>query len=1023
MADLRQIRRNLVDLLPERVAVQAFEWRGIARATLPNARWPRDLRRGIAAVSLWERLRRYRLEGEALGRIPLASLRADLELGPAVAQPAPLGWVFGVREHDQPASLRMRSGSRAVFHLELDRQTRFECRLQSDTGSAVDFAVGLRTASGAVWRHAKTLGGAGQGTIAALSVPLPVTGGEPLTLELSLEGDDPAAIGLWIDPCLSSAPAPAPAKPQEPMPTSLPARAHGGLPTRGTSPPSPNPRLSFLTPVHDPNPVFLDRAITSVQRQTVADWELCLFDDASTDDEVRELLAAHAEADPRISLLRSETGLGIAGATNAALEMANGEFVLLLDHDDELDPDAVAAIQAALAEYPSADATYTDEATIDRSNRWLGNFLKPAWSPEFFESNMYSCHLGAYRRSLVEELGGLRSECDGSQDYDLLLRISERSDRIVHTPGVRYFWRFHERSASAGAKPYAYRAAERALTEHLERVGRPGKVEAMALPGAYHREPLERTASITAVVAVQVGDDAEALAGCLAELDRVGDAQLEIVCAASGPESGRLARDAGAALACAFEVRQGPGDATRAELLDLAAAATRSELVLFVRGPFSGANKAWLDELATVIASPGLGAVGALEISPDDRVEHAGVAIADGLPLICDLDEPLAFDQPERVRATQTCVRNVSATSGTILVERQLIDAIGGLADGGFDQLAELDFCLRARSRGQRIAVTPHARLRRLGAPPTRDPTDLVELLRFQRRWYSTETDPYYHPSFCGQRGYFWGTATPEPQPSWRPPSVGDGPAADDQVPPGLREELAAVFLHGHGIEIGPLHSPLRVPSGVVVRYVDRMPVTLLRRHYPELARLPLVEIDVMDDGERLATVQSESQDFVIANHLLEHTGDPISTVGNWLRVLRPGGVIFLAVPDKRYTFDIEREPTPIEHMIRDHEQGPDTSRRQHFEEWARHVERVSEDRVAERAEILEQIDYSVHTHVFTERELLELIFACDERVGPIEVEALRRNGLETLVVIRKPDPGVELPQPPRAYDELPMPG
>jgi SAM-dependent methyltransferase len=201
------------------------------------------------------------------------------------------------------------------------------------------------------------------------------------------------------------------------------------------------------------------------------------------------------------------------------------------------------------------------------------------------------------------------------------------------------------------------------------------------------------------------------------------------------------------------------------------------------------------------------------------------------------------------------------------------------------------------------------------------------------------------------------------------------------------------------------------------------MPVTLLRRHYPELAELPLVEIDFMDDGERLGTVPPESQDFVIANHLLEHTGDPIGTIANWLRVLRPGGVIFMAVPDKRYTFDIERDPTPVEHMIRDFEEGPEASRRQHFEEWARHVEGVAEEQVAERADILERIDYSVHTHVFTEHTLLELVLACDRLVGPLAIETLRRNGMETLVILRKPDPAVVLPTPPRAYDELPVAG
>ena len=336
------------------------------------------------------------------------------------------------------------------------------------------------------------------------------------------------------------------------------------------------PRFSLLTPVHDPNPVFLDRAIASVLRQSDGDWELCLFDDASTDPMVTELLEAHAAADPRIRLGRSDEGLGISGATNAALAMASGEFVLLLDHDDELTDDAVAAIATALDQYPEADAVYTDEATIDESNRWLGNFLKPAWSPEFFEANMYSCHLGAYRRALVEELGGLRSECDGSQDYDLLLRLGERTDRIIHVPGVRYFWRIHERSAAAGAKPYAYRAAEQALAAHFDRVNRPGEVTGMRLPGTYRRTP-GVAEGVAVALAVGSGDTREAVMACLEGLP----AGVTIACAAAGAQAAGRCRDAG------VEPLELPAETKRAHLLELAARTTAAERVLLLPEPLA----------------------------------------------------------------------------------------------------------------------------------------------------------------------------------------------------------------------------------------------------------------------------------------------------------------------------------------------------------------------------------------------------------------------------------------------------
>ena len=152
------------------------------------------------------------------------------------------------------------------------------------------------------------------------------------------------------------------------------------------------------------------------------------------------------------------------------------------------------------------------------------------------------------------------------------------------------------------------------------------------------------------------------------------------------------------------------------------------------------------------------------------------------------------------------------------------------------------------------------------------------------------------------------------------------------------RAAFAASYLSGEGIEIGALHQPLAVPPQAHVRYVDRMTSPDLRREYPELAGWDLTEVDIVDDGEKLTTIAADSQDFIIANHFLEHTEDPVGTIETHLTKLKPGGVLFYAVPDKRFTFDFRREPTPIEHMIADHEEGPERSRAQHYREWSRFV-------------------------------------------------------------------------------------
>lgn len=248
------------------------------------------------------------------------------------------------------------------------------------------------------------------------------------------------------------------------------------------------------------------------------------------------------------------------------------------------------------------------------------------------------------------------------------------------------------------------------------------------------------------------------------------------------------------------------------------------------------------------------------------------------------------------------------------------------------------------------------------------------------------------------------------------------------------RAELAARFLSGEGLEIGPLHQPLALPPAANVRYVDRMTTPDLRREYPELADWDLTEVDIVDDGERLLNVPEDSQDFIVANHFLEHCENPIGTIGTHLSKLKPGGVLYYAVPDKRFTFDFRRPVTPLEHMVADYEIDPEASRSGHYDEWVRLVsgeestsddgQAPSEEWIAERARQLEDASYSIHFHVWTEIEFLQLILACHQRFGGFDLEAAARRGIEFIVILRKagplpppahlPSPAVASPTPPQ---------
>lgn len=242
------------------------------------------------------------------------------------------------------------------------------------------------------------------------------------------------------------------------------------------------------------------------------------------------------------------------------------------------------------------------------------------------------------------------------------------------------------------------------------------------------------------------------------------------------------------------------------------------------------------------------------------------------------------------------------------------------------------------------------------------------------------------------------------------------------------RREFAGRFLFGEGLEIGPLHLPLTMPPGAKARYVDRMKIDDLRREYPELADWNLTEVDVVDDGEALTTIEPESQDFIVANHFLEHCENPISTIETHLGKLRPGGILFYAVPDKRYTFDYRRPVTPLEHMVTDYEQGPEGSRSEHYEEWALLVideepppVGTADERATQRARELEEAKYSIHMHVWTQAEFLQLILHCRARFGDaFDIEATARQGIEFMVVLRKQGP---LPTPPATAARPAQPG
>lgn len=494
------------------------------------------------------------------------------------------------------------------------------------------------------------------------------------------------------------------------------------------------PLISILTPVHDPDPAILEETLASVRRQTFQDWELCIADDGSRDPDVVRILKAVAEEDPRVRLMHRDEAGGISRATNTALAGATGEYVALLDHDDVLVDDALEAMAEAIAETPEADMLYSDEDVFDDSRR-IAAFLKPNWSPDLMRSQMYTCHLGVYRRALATEVGGFQPDLDGSQDYDFVLRISERTERIVHVPRVLYHWRSHQKSTAGNveAKLYAFSAARRAIAQHLERTGIDASVNFGAARGLYRivypSQRRETTNMILPVSNVSLayleGLRSAARSWLLGEhksweLTLVGTTGVIEECVDALPNSVREER--------LQTVPTGPA-LCRSAMLNLAARSTTADYLIMLDGPVEALSFDWLSSMVGYSSQAGVGVVGAKTLAFDGRVEHAGIVLWEGLPVPVRQGAEQSDPGPNFLLQV---AGNFSAVSGTVALKRENMELLGGF-DEQFAALGEIDLSLRALELGLRNVLAPDAVLRR---PENLTPVNNIgELVAFQERW------------------------------------------------------------------------------------------------------------------------------------------------------------------------------------------------------------------------------------------------------------------------------------------------
>ena len=491
------------------------------------------------------------------------------------------------------------------------------------------------------------------------------------------------------------------------------------------------PLMSILIPVWNPPEKVLKDTLRSVMEQTYPYWEMCITDGGSNEHVRRQLHEAEVQ-DQRVYVKFLHKNLGISNNSNTSLEICNGEFLVLLDHDDELSPSALYEVAKALNDKPDLDFIYSDKDKISQNGKRFGPLFKPDWSPDVMLSANYVTHLCAIRTDLVKRLGGFRSETDGAQDWDLFLRIFETTQKIHHIPKVLYHWRVTPNSvASRGldAKPYAAKAQLTALNDHVIRTQTPGKIyfneqdqpricwENSAKPlvsiATFYRSTAEITRLLSSVYSKTANDRFEVI----------------IVCARS---------DASHVRAQFPSVKiQEANYSTYAQAYNIAAKLSSGEVIIFLDPGIEILESGWLSEMVGWTMRPQVGAVGAQLLSTTREIFHQGIVL--GL-------SGFMFQGIREVALTPfghtEWYRDCTAVTGACIAMRKAVFTDLGMFSEE-SKMPDVDLCLNARERGYRVVCTPGAKLR---LNPSEGSRWSTEILSHSQKLHS-QHDSYFNPN------------------------------------------------------------------------------------------------------------------------------------------------------------------------------------------------------------------------------------------------------------------------------------
>ena len=531
------------------------------------------------------------------------------------------------------------------------------------------------------------------------------------------------------------------------------------------------PTISLIMPTYNSVDKWLRLALDSVKKQLYPNWELCIADDASSESHVREILQEYRAQDSRIKVvLRDHTG-HISAASNSALELASGEFLGFLDHDDELAEHALYSVAVEINAHCDADLIYSDEDKIDEKGRRYDPYFKPDWNPALFLAQNFLCHLVVYRTRIAKKVGGFREGYEGSQDWDLAIRVTEQipPPHIRHIPHVLYHWRAIPGSAAlrVNEKNYVREAQRKSLESHFERIGQKVKIEPSAGPFWRVRYPLPDPAPRVTLI-IPTRNRFDLLRRCVESIyQKTTYANFALIIVDNQSNDPAvlnylvsLERER------RVEILRYDAPFNFSAINNFAVKHARGEIVGLINNDLEVITPDWLDEMVSHAVRTEIGAVGAMLYYPSNRIQHAGVILGlNGTPGVAGH----RFQNQPRGHSGQMSrallCQNLSAvTAACLVLRRQVFEEAGGFDETNLTvAFNDVDLCLRIEEKGYKNIWTPYAELYHYesasrGAEDTPDKMarSEKECEYMVRRWGELlANDPAYNPNLALDGGIF----------------------------------------------------------------------------------------------------------------------------------------------------------------------------------------------------------------------------------------------------------------------------